>query len=310
LNLLLTLNKEPIVKKLFAILCMTMLTALQAQTINAVVTMPPGTGVDVQARLLMKRYDELYGTTTVFNNRPGADGNIGISHFVETAGTGASLLFASTGHITGQKPADFGRVVGLVEVARQSFVLAVRRDSPINSWSDYLKLAQSKPGEVTMGQGARGMMEPIMNELEKQLNVKFNLVYYSTTRGELDLVNGSLFSFLAPVSVIVGGPVEDKLKVIAVTGSTPIAGVDVSNNKLGNFFLHQGVYVSAGIDPQTKNLLNARFNEILKSPWARERFGINGLQVVGGTADEYQRVLSGLHATYTKFQAQNPTDKK
>ena len=45
-------------KRLFAILCMTMLTALQAQPINAVVTMPPGTGVDVQARLLMKRYDE------------------------------------------------------------------------------------------------------------------------------------------------------------------------------------------------------------------------------------------------------------
>ena len=68
--------------------------------------------------------------------------------------------------------------------------------------------------------------------------------------------------------------------------------------------------MSAGIDPQTKNLLNARFNEILKSPWARGRFGLNGVQIVGGTADDYQRVLSGLHATYTKFQAQNPTDKK
>lgn len=297
-------------KRLFAILCMAMLTAVQAQTINAVVTMPPGTGVDTQARLLMKRYDELYGTTTVFSNRPGADGNIGISHFVETAGTGASLLFASTGHVIGQKPADFGRVVGLVEVARQSFVLAVRRDSPINSWSDYVKLAQSKPGEVTMGNGARGMMEPIMHELEKQNNIKLNLVYYSTTRGELDLVNGSLFSFVAPVSVIVGGAVDDKLKVIAVTGTTPVAGVDPSNNKLGNFYLHQGVYVSAGIDPQTKNLFNARFNEILKSSWARERFNQPGVQIVGGSADDYQKVLTGLHTTYTKFQAQNPTDKK
>jgi tripartite-type tricarboxylate transporter receptor subunit TctC len=258
----------------------------------------------------MKRYDELYGTTTVFNNRPGADGNIGISHFVETAGTGPSVLFASTGHITGQKPADFSRVAGLVEVARQSFVLAVRRDSPINSWSDYVKLAQSRPGEITMGNGARGMMEPIMHELEKQNNIKLNLVYYSTTRGELDLVNGSLFSFVAPVSVIVGGPVDDKLKVIAVSGTTPVSGVDVSNNKLGNFYLHQGVYVSAGIDPQTKNLLNARFNEILKSAWARERFNQPGVQVVGGSADDYQKVLTGLHATYTKFQAQNPTDKK
>jgi tripartite-type tricarboxylate transporter receptor subunit TctC len=297
-------------KKLFAILCMAVLTSTHAQTINAVVTMPPGSGVDVQARLLMKRYDELYGTTTVFNNRPGADGAVGINHFVETAGTGPSLLFASTGHITGQKPADFGRVVGLVEVARQSFVLAVRRDSPINSWNDYVKLAQSRPGEVTMGNGARGMMEPIMHELEKQNNIKLNLVYYSTTRGELDLVNGSLFSFVAPVSVIVGGPVEDKLKVIAVSGNTPVAGIDVGANKLGNFFLHQGVYVSAGIDPQTKNLLNARFNEILKSAWARERFNQPGVQIVGGNADDYQRVLTGLHTTYTKFQAQNTADKK
>ena len=297
-------------KKLFAILCMAVLTSLHAQTINAVITMPPGSGVDVQARILMKRYDDLYGTTTIMNNRPGAEGALGINHFVETAGTGTSLLFASTGHIIGQKPTDFSRVAGLVEVARQPFVIAVRKDSPVNSWSDYLKLAQSKPSTVTLGLGARGLMEPIVHEFEKQHNIKLNFVYYSTTRGELDLLNGSLFSFLAPVSVIVGGPIEDKLKVVAVTGTTPVTGVDVSNNKLGNVFLHQGVYVSAGIDPQTKNLLNARFNEILKSPWARERFGQPGIQIGGGTADDFQRVLNGLHATYVKFQAQNPTDKK
>ena len=292
---------------------MAILTSVHAQTINAVITSPPGAGVDAQARLLMKRYDELYGTTTILHNRPGADGAIGINYFVETAaGPGISLLFASTGHITGQKPADFGRVISLVELLRQNFVLIVRRDSPINSWSDYVKLAQNKPGEVTMGFGARGLMEPIAHDISKQHAIKLNAVYYSTTRGEIDVVNGSLLSYVLPLSVVVGAGIEDKVKIIAVSGTTttPIAGVDYTNNKFGNYSLHQGVYVSAGIDPQTKNLLNARFNEILKSPWARERLGLNGVQITGGTADDYQRVLNGLHATYTKFHAQNQTDKK
>lgn len=298
-------------KKLFAIICMTLLSIAHAQTINAVVTMPPGSGVDVQARLLMKRYDELYGTTTVFTNRPGAEGAIGINYFLETASTGPSLLFASTGHITGQKPSDFNRVVGLIETARQSFVLAVRKDAPINNWDEYVKLAQNKPGEVTMGSGARGMMEPIFSDIEKQHNIKLNFVYYGgTTRGDLDVVNGSLFSFVAPATVVLGGLLEDKLKIVGVSGSLPIAGIDANKNKLGNFFLHQGVYVNADIDPQTKNMFNTRFNEILKSTWAKEKLGTNGIQLVGGSADEYQKILSSLHNSYTRFQSRSQTEKK
>lgn len=284
-------------KKLLAALFMVFGTGLSAQTQqNVMITMPPGSGIDTQARLIMKRYTEVFGTNALITNRPGAEGVIGLTQALSEMPPD-TLLFPSTGHVVGLGADLHSRVEPLIEMLRQPFVIIVRKNFPANNFDEFISYARANPGKVSMGMGAKAMSLPIVLEWERRNNIKFNHVFYGGAtqgRGDLDVATGALDVMMNVAALTFGTGIEDRVKIIAITSTVAIPGVDQklllgNDPRLGSWYVHQGIYVNSSLNSDTKRRLNAQFNQILQSQWARESLARPGVRPTGGSQEDFAR---------------------
>lgn len=297
-------------KKLLASLLFALSAGAFAQQIQSVlITMPPGSGIDTQARQVIKRYTEVFAVPTLIQNRPGAEGVIGINHVLNDMPTD-TLIFPSTGHVVGLNEETHRRVEPLIEVLRQPFVLIVRKNFPANNFDEFVAYAKANPGKVNLGMGAKAMALPVVLEVERRSGTKFNHIFYGSTtgaRGDLDVANGTLDAMWNVSSLTFGTGIEDRIKVIAVTSAVPIPGVDRSlmlgnDPRLGSWYVHQGIYVNADISPAAKKKLNAQFNEIVQSQWAKDTFGKRGVRPTGGTSEDFAKANKDAWVRWQKVE--------
>src|SRR5258708_15520547 len=69
------------------------------RAVKFIIPFGPGAGADIGARLFADRLSRRWGQTVVVENRPGADGIVAITAFVN-ANDDHTLLFAATGSFT------------------------------------------------------------------------------------------------------------------------------------------------------------------------------------------------------------------
>ena len=74
--------------------------AWPARTVQLVVPSPPGSGIDVVARMLAQRLSQQWGQPVVVHNRAGANSIIGTESVARAAPDGYTLLFASDATFT------------------------------------------------------------------------------------------------------------------------------------------------------------------------------------------------------------------
>lgn len=136
--------------------------AAQAQTpaqswpqrpVRFIVTLGPGSGVDIGARLLADRLPARWGKPVVIENRPGADGLVAIQAFVNAADD-HTLLFTPAGNFT-VHPLQYSKLPytpeDLVPIARVSntvLALGVPTSLKINTLGDFVKYARAEPGKL------------------------------------------------------------------------------------------------------------------------------------------------------------------
>jgi tripartite-type tricarboxylate transporter receptor subunit TctC len=153
-----------------AFMCLA-LPAAHAQTypdkpVRLVVGYAPGTAPDVLGRLLATRLGELLKQQVIVDNRAGAGGQIAAQNVAKSAPDGYSVLLGEVGSISiapaafSKLPYDpFKELVGVAEVGKVDFLLAVPATSPAQSVADFAKQNKGKTDKVnfaTFGAGTSG----------------------------------------------------------------------------------------------------------------------------------------------------------
>src|SRR5436190_6639450 len=133
-------------------------TALAAEwphrTVRLIAPLPAGSGSDFSARLFVERLSQRWGQPVIVENRPGADGVIGVSAFLSTDDD-HTLLFAisavvTTHPITHEK-LPYDPVRDLVPIASTSDVIlaiATTEKNSIRSLDDLVQTARARPGKL------------------------------------------------------------------------------------------------------------------------------------------------------------------
>lgn len=145
--------------------------AVRAQTfpdkpVRLVVGYAPGTAPDVLGRLLAARLGELLKQQVVVDNRAGAGGQIAAQNVAKSPADGYSLLLGEVGSIS-IAPAAFSKLpydpakelVGVAEVGKVDFLLAVPASAPAQSVADFVRQYKGKADKVnfaTFGAGTSG----------------------------------------------------------------------------------------------------------------------------------------------------------
>ena len=182
----------------------------------------PGSGVDVGARLLTDRLAEKWGQPVVVDNRPGGDGIIAMTAFLN-ANDDHVLLYCGTGSYTvhpyqiEKLPYDFQRdLAPLARVANT--IMAVTATTRMNAGSlkDIIALAKAQPGKLNAAV-PQGISELVFDGFVKAEGLDIQKVpYKDVVQAVPDLVEGRINIMYTSYAVVRPVATAGTAKVLAV----------------------------------------------------------------------------------------------
>jgi tripartite-type tricarboxylate transporter receptor subunit TctC len=151
--------------------------------VKIIVPLPAGLGTDVAARLFAEKLSVRWGQPVVVENRPGADGIVGVTGFVN-AHDDHTLLFSFAGPISinpllhDKLPYDPIRdLVPIATAIDNFFAIAVSRSTGVRSLPSFIEAARARPDEFNWA-ATPGLPQFIFLALQKRTHLALTQVPY------------------------------------------------------------------------------------------------------------------------------------
>jgi tripartite-type tricarboxylate transporter receptor subunit TctC len=256
-----------------------------SKPVRIVVNFPPGGAADQIARPLAAALQDKLGQPFVVENKPGANGHIGVSEVAKAAADGHTLLMSSGGAITvnGQlnpkiAPDPMKALDPVAPVAVVSVYLVVKPAVPAATLAEFVAHARANPGKLNYGSPGTGSSPHLAGEMfNHAAKVKTTHVPYKGAAPVVtDLLGGQL-DFTFDPGIALQHVRAGKLRMLAV-GSPKrhpaFADVPTVAEGLGVEFDADtvfGLYVPAGTPKAVVALLNREINAALQTETLRAR---------------------------------------
>ncbi|MBI2223757.1 MAG: tripartite tricarboxylate transporter substrate binding protein, partial [Betaproteobacteria bacterium] len=142
------------------------------RAIRIIVPYPPGGNIDITARALAPWLTEALGQQVVIDNRGGAGGTIGAELAAKAPPDGYTTVLGSTGTLT-TAPALYPRLgydpvrdfATTSLVSSVPLVMVVHPSVPARNVKEFIALAKSRPGRITMASAGSGTTNHLGGEL-------------------------------------------------------------------------------------------------------------------------------------------------
>ena len=189
------------------------------------VPFPPGGAADTFARLVGQKLGESWGKQVIVENRPGAGGIIATEATVKAPADGYNYLIVTVGHVVNPSlyaklPYDtLGDLTGVAMVASLPNVLVVHPSVPAKSVKELVKLAKSRPGQLSYASSGTATTSHMAAALFGQLaGIEIlHVPYKGAAPAVQDLVAGRVDLMLDP-TVSVGAFIQQgRVRALAVT---------------------------------------------------------------------------------------------
>jgi tripartite-type tricarboxylate transporter receptor subunit TctC len=201
--------------------------AYPSKPVHFILGFQAGGGTDTVARIVSNALGQVWGISTVPENRPGAGGQLAADIVAGADPDGYTLLFTS-GSFT-ISPAFEGdaavdpltrlRPVSLVSSA--PYVLLVNKDLPVENVQDLIALAKSKPGELNFASAGPGSGLHLAGELFNSLaGIKTTHIPYQGVAGLPDVISGRVQFTFTGLPQAVPLAESGELRALAVTTAT------------------------------------------------------------------------------------------
>jgi tripartite-type tricarboxylate transporter receptor subunit TctC len=281
--------------------------------VRLIVGFPPGGAADILGRHAAQALTEALGQQVVVDNRGGAGGLIATETAARAGPDGYTLLFTSIPHVinphlyrkvTYDAVKDFVPVVQFVAVP---LMMACHPALPAKSVKELIAYAKAAPGQLNYGSGGSGSSSHLAMELFKTLaGVEIVHIPYKGVGPMItDMLAGQVrltISSAVPLSPQVKA---GKLRGLAVTSpkrspsfpELPAIAETVPGYEVVNWF---GILAPAGTPRAIVTRVNKELNAALVSTALRERLSVQGADGVGGTPEEFGRVIRSDLAKWAK----------
>jgi tripartite-type tricarboxylate transporter receptor subunit TctC len=191
--------------------------------VRIVIGLPPGSGPDIDSRVLAQRLAERLGQPFVIENHPGAATNIATAEVIKAPPDGYTLLAcalpnAINATLYDKLSFDFLRdTAPVARIGSDAFVMAVTPSLPANTVPEFIAYAKQNPGKVLMASAGSGSALHVFGELFKAM-AGIDLVHVPY-RGSFipDLLGGQVHVAIAPVNSLIEHIRAGKLRALAVT---------------------------------------------------------------------------------------------
>jgi tripartite-type tricarboxylate transporter receptor subunit TctC len=259
--------------------------AFPSKAVRIVVNFPPGGAADQIARPLAAALQEKLGQPFVVENKPGANGHIGVVDVAKSPADGHTLLMSSGGAITvnGQlNPAiDPNPMQALVPVAPAAVVsvwLMIKPALPANSVAEFVAYARANPAKLNYGSPGTGSSPHLAGEMfNSAAKVKTTHVPYKGAAPVITDLLGGQIDFTFDPGVGLQHAKSGKLRLLAVGSpkrhpaypETPTVAEVVGGEFDADTVF--GLYAPTGTPKEAIALLNREINAALQSEAMKAR---------------------------------------
>src|SRR4051794_38385653 len=207
----------------------TFATASQAQTwpqrpVRFIVSLGPGSGADIGARLLADRLTSMWGQPVVVENRPGGDAVVAINAFI-SGNDDHTLLYTPTSSFTAhpyqhdKMPYDPRELSPVARVAVTLVGLAVPGSSKIGTVAELIDTMRKEPGKLNYTT-ATGMTDVIYDGYFKSENLQITRVPYRDVVAPLtDLGENRIQAYVGALAILQPHMQGGRAKLIAITNN-------------------------------------------------------------------------------------------
>ncbi len=195
-----------------------------AKPVRIIVPYPPGGFTDVTARLVAQKLQERLGQSVVIDNKPGANGIIGVDALAKSAPDGHSFAvviaaYAANTTLYPKLPYDPRKDIAAVSLIGVSpLVAAVNNETPFKSVPELIAYARKNPGKLSFGSSGNGSAAHLSTELLKVQTNSFmvHIPYRGAAAALTDLMGGQIQLFLDAASGLINPGKTGKVRLIGV----------------------------------------------------------------------------------------------
>lgn len=272
--------------------------------VRVVVPFAAGGTFDQVARVTAQKLSDMWGQQVVVDNRPGGATIVATDLVAKATPDGYTLLLSP--NALAANPAlhrklpynaqkDFAPVALL---AAQPMALGAHPSFNANSVKDLIAQAKAKPGSLSYGTAGVGSGGYLAGEIFKAA-AGIDIVHVSYKGGNvamLDVIANHIPLVMTGLPNLLPQMKAGKLKILAITDGSrspvaqdvPTIGETVPGYAFRNWF---GIIAPAATPKAVVKQLNADMNRALNAPDVRERLLNQGFIVIGGTEDEFAKVI-------------------
>lgn len=285
-----------------------------SRPIRLVVPFFPGGSPDLQGRLLAEKLRTRLNQTVVVDNRPGANGTIGMGIVARAPADGHTLIIAPVGpwvvnaYLYKLHYDLRNDLAPVIQVSSMPAILAVHPAVPAHSVKDLIALARQKPGELnytSTGIGGFGHMSAALFCVMTGINMT-HVPHKSVAAALTDLAGGHVQVSFNVSSTTLPHVKSGRVRALATTGKTrsehlpdlPAVAEFVPGyeNQTWN-----GVGVPARTPAAIIERLNREVSAILQGNEMKDAARVEAYSIVGGTAAQFGDYLKSEHAKFAKL---------
>ena len=275
--------------------------------VRIIVPQTAGGAVDIVARAIAQKLSEAWGQQVIIDNRPGANGIIGIEAVAKSKPDGYTLAAPFTSVLTinpfvyKKLPYDaFKDFAPVMQSVVNVIVLVVHPSLPVRSVKELVALGKSRPGDIVYGSFGVGNLTHLAGELLRmETGMKMvHVPYKGESPAVTDLIGGQymlLFSTSAGVKAHIN---EGRLRLLATGGEKRAAAYPNTPTMAEAGFPGAGVVgwsglaMPAGTPPEIVRQLSAEIAKAMNQPDVKEPVLKMGANPAGDSPASFEAFMA------------------
>ncbi len=283
--------------------------------IRIVIGFPPGGGIDIVARMMAPKLTEVLGQSVVIDNRPGANGVLGMDAVAKSAPDGYTIFLGTLGNLS-VNPNFYPNLpfnvdkqfMALTQIASVPFLLVVNPALPVKTMAEFIAYAHANPGKLNYSSSGTGGLPHLAGELLSSMTGvdMVHIAYKGSAPSISDVISGQVqFTFEA------GAPLlphvkSGRLRALASTGKerlgvlpdVPALGESLPGYLIVNWY---GMVLPMGTPKEAVARLNTQIAKVLALPDIRERMLAMGTEPVSNSPEEFSLFIKSESQKWSKI---------
>ncbi|MBI3042031.1 MAG: tripartite tricarboxylate transporter substrate binding protein [Betaproteobacteria bacterium] len=270
--------------------------------VRIVVPVPAGSGADIVLREIAQKLPIDWGQQVVVDNRPGANGIIGMGLVAQSKPDGYTLLYGFTSVLTVNRsiyksvPYDTLRdFAPITQTVTNTIALVVNPYLPVRSVKQLVALGRSRPGDLlyaSAGIGNVSHLTAVLFEVESGLKM-LHVPYKGTTPALTELISGQNALIFTPLAGAASHIRSGRLRLLATCGTRRSTVFPGTPTMIESGFPKVisvgwgGLLAPAGTPPDIVRKVHRDTARVLALSEMRDRLGSMGADAESSTPEEF-----------------------